>query len=70
MSFEDKLNRITGQLDRIENELNQEPGDKCPRCGGELIYGFGLCGGGYGAYTFCGEDHCDYFVKKQEEDES
>jgi hypothetical protein len=27
--------------------------DNCPTCGGELEQGFGLAGGGYGAYGLC-----------------
>jgi len=30
--------------------------------------GFGLAGGGYGAYEFCTNDKCNQFTKWQEED--
>ncbi len=35
----------------------------CPKCGSELISGYGLMGGGVGAYAFCESESCDYFVK-------
>lgn len=41
--------------------------DKCPHCGTELEAGFGLAGGGYGAYTYCPAEDCGkYFDKTQE----
>lgn len=44
--------------------------DKCPHCGTELETGFGLAGGGYGAYTYCPADDCGkYFDKTQEHDD-
>jgi hypothetical protein len=44
--------------------------DKCPHCGSELKVGFGLAGGGYGAYTYCPADDCGkYFDKTQERDD-
>ena len=44
--------------------------DKCPHCGTELEVGFGLAGGGYGAYTYCPSDECGkYFDKTQERDD-
>lgn len=33
----------------------------CPQCGGELTFGFGLAGGGCGAYVLCLD--CDFFEK-------
>lgn len=42
------------------------PGPPCPKCGTELIEGFGLMGGGYGAYEVCGAPGCDYFNKHEE----
>lgn len=37
-------------------------GMKCPKCGCQDLYaGFGLAGGGYGAYEMC--DGCGYFLK-------
>ena len=43
--------------------------ENCPLCGGELQYGFGLAGGGYGPYTYCDNEGCSYFDKVQEPDE-
>ncbi len=40
--------------------------DRCPKCGGELFYGYGLMGGGIGTYEGCDEDGCDYFYKEQD----
>jgi hypothetical protein len=44
------------------------PGDcgHCPKCGGELFTGYGLMGGGIGAYEGCTNDDCDYFDKTQD----
>jgi hypothetical protein len=42
----------------------------CPYCRTELDVGFGLAGGGYGAYTYCPAEDCGkYFDKTQEHDE-
>lgn len=41
--------------------------EKCPRCGTHVTHGYGLMGGGIGAYVFCCDDSCDYFVKTQDE---
>jgi hypothetical protein len=41
----------------------------CPKCGGELTYGFGLCGGGYGPYELCLTDNCDYFAKGEDRED-
>lgn len=38
----------------------------CPKCGGEVDYGYGLAGGGVGTYRYCVEDGCDYFEKEQD----
>lgn len=49
-------------------------GGKCPECDGRLEFGFGLAGGGYGPYVFCGgrdEDGagaCDFFLKEQSDE--
>ena len=44
---------------------------ECPHCGTFLEVGFGLAGGGYGAYTYCPADDCGkYFDKTQEHDDS
>lgn len=47
--------------------------DACPKCGGETTFGYGLMGGGMGAYVVCLTDDCDFFEKEQdppEEDET
>lgn len=42
---------------------------ECPHCGTPLERGFGLAGGGYGAYTYCPAFACGkYFDKSQEGD--
>ncbi len=38
--------------------------EKCPQCGCHVVHAFGLAGGGYGPYQFCGSDECDYFAKQ------
>lgn len=38
-------------------------GPPCPKCGAPTVDGFGLAGGGYGPYTYCENDKCDYFDK-------
>jgi hypothetical protein len=43
---------------------------KCPKCGGTVVAGYGLAGGGMGAYWLCLDDRgadCDYFYKVQDE---
>lgn len=49
-----------------------EPSGRCPKCGAELFFGYGLMGGGVGAYEGCTDDDCDYFEKTPdpEEDQS
>lgn len=42
----------------------------CPKCGnGELQSGYGLMGGGIGAYTYCGNDDCEWFYKIMDNEE-
>lgn len=38
----------------------------CDKCGGELEFGFGLAGGGFGPYLFCDEHG---IVAKDNEDQ-
>lgn len=42
------------------------PGPPCPRCSQPTVQGFGLAGGGYGAYEYCETPDCGYFSKTQE----
>jgi hypothetical protein len=42
---------------------------KCPKCGGEILLGYGLAGGGIGGYRYCDTDDCDFFDKTQDADE-
>lgn len=42
---------------------------RCPKCGGELIFGYGMAGGGCGSYELCERDDCDYFFKTQDTDD-
>lgn len=42
--------------------------ERCPKCGGEMTFGYGLAGGGIGGYVMCLEDSCDYFKKEQDKD--
>jgi hypothetical protein len=39
--------------------------DLCPRCSTPTEMGFGLAGGGYGAYQYC--PSCEEIVKKWQE---
>lgn len=42
----------------------------CPKCGAKKLYqGYGLMGGGCGAYEGCDADGCGYFSKTQDADE-
>lgn len=40
---------------------------RCPKCGGEIVAGFGLAFGGYGSYKMCDADGCDFAAKAAEE---
>jgi hypothetical protein len=40
--------------------------DVCPCCGGELIHGYGLAGGGIGVYLACAA--CALIVAKDEDE--
>lgn len=37
--------------------------DECPKCGAATVLGYGLAGGGFGAYVSCSNDVCDFFAK-------
>ena len=41
-------------------------GAPCPKCGSEVLAGYGLAGGGMGAYEVCNNGDCDFFVKTQD----
>lgn len=41
--------------------------DPCPKCGSPLVVGFGLAGGGFGAYSYCSKEGCDHFDKTQDD---
>lgn len=43
--------------------------EKCPKCGADVDYGYGLAGGGIGPYRYCHGDDCDYFEKTQDQDD-
>lgn len=43
--------------------------EKCPKCGTHIIFGYGMAGGGMGAYQMCCNESCDYFDKTQDSDE-
>jgi hypothetical protein len=44
--------------------------DPCPKCGTQVIYGYGLMGGGIGPYRLCPNDDCDFFEKTQDAEET
>ena len=41
-------------------------GPPCPKCGEPTGFGYGLAGGGMGAYAYCEAEGCDYFEKWQD----
>ena len=43
---------------------------RCPECDGPLIIGFGLAGGGYGAYEYCAAEDCQRVVTKMMESDA
>jgi len=46
-------------------------GDTCPACGNKTLHhGYGLAGGGMGAYTYCTTDGCGEFDKFQDQEMS
>ena len=47
-----------------ERELQSE-GPLCPQCNGPTKIGFGLAGGGYGAYAYC--ETCGIVAEKWQE---
>jgi hypothetical protein len=60
----------TGMTQRPTPVTAELEKNQCPHCGTELDIGFGLAGGGYGAYTYCPSETCGkYFDKTQEQDD-
>lgn len=53
---------------RIQDKVPFSEGSPCPHCGGATAVGFGLAGGGYGAYTYC--EDCSLVVSKSPEVDS
>lgn len=49
----------------IESPGPPVEGVPCPKCGEQLIMGFGLAGGGYGPYTCCPSGCVEGFSKFQ-----
>jgi hypothetical protein len=43
-----------------------EAGSRCPKCRDAIEDGYGLAGGGFGAYQYCLNEACDWFVKDRE----
>ena len=41
--------------------------EACPKCGSDIVLGFGLMFGGYGEYKFC--EVCDWWWKRYEPQE-
>jgi hypothetical protein len=41
----------------------------CPKCGADTHAGYGLMGGGMGAYVTCVTVGCDFFAKQQDSEE-
>lgn len=54
---------------RLRAWLAADRGDGCPRCGNDLIGGFGVAGGGYGPWYICARADCQYFIKRERESE-
>lgn len=48
-----------------ENDVNPCP-ERCPLCGSERIWSYGLAGGGIGYYEMCARDGCQFFMKHRE----
>lgn len=38
---------------QVDSAGPKSKGQPCPKCGEQLIMGFGLAGGGFGPYTMC-----------------
>ena len=56
--------KITIHMDynKVREDISPVQLEKCPHCGGPLIDGFGLAGGGYGIYQYC--EPCERVVFK------
>ena len=40
--------------------------EACPKCGSDIVLGFGLMFGGFGRYKFCESADCDWRWKKED----
>lgn len=47
--------------------MTQDP-ETCPQCGGPVVHGYGLMGGGMGHYVVCENDACGWMWKEQDRD--
>ena len=52
---DDKMVAVHIDYATQDPSIPQHGPDVCPTCGVDLEIGFGLAGGGYGAYTYCPE---------------
>ena len=53
---------------QVESAGPKSEGQPCPKCGEQLIMGFGLAGGGFGPYTVCPSGCAEGFEKFPEAD--
>lgn len=49
-----------------DEDVNLSEGAPCPKCKGPTKVGFGLAGGGYGAYLYC--EKCEMVTEKWQEE--
>lgn len=40
--------------------------ESCPKCGADIVLGYGLAFGGCGAYKFCEREGCEWFWKQED----
>jgi len=59
----DVPNQVSGDS---EAEALDAIASRCPKCKGPTATGYGLMGGGVGAYEFCLADACDWMSKEQD----
>lgn len=53
-----------GKPEGAEARDSLEGLERCPKCGEETTFGFGLAFGGYGPYVMCMEEDCDWAAKQ------